>query len=124
MIVVLLVLLNLSTLVLLDSLEDSLQSWRLTQHDIHVARAERALQSSLAFALTQLHYGMQVPATLQVGESWRANITAQQQECSAAYALERECVRLLVEIVPQRQLGPLQQISRTQALELRLPHRN
>ena len=50
MIVVLLVLVNLTTLVLLNALSDSAHSWRLGQHDIQLARAERAVASAAALA--------------------------------------------------------------------------
>ena len=50
MIVVLLVLVNLTTLVLLNALSDSAHSWRLGQHDIQLARAERAVESAAALA--------------------------------------------------------------------------
>lgn len=50
MIVVLLVLVNLTTLVLLNALSDSAHSWRLGQHDIQLARAERVVTSAAALA--------------------------------------------------------------------------
>jgi hypothetical protein len=121
MVVVLLVLLNLSTLVLLNALEDSVQSWRLAQHDIQVARAERAVHSALAFSVAQLQQGMQVPATLAIGASWQAQISTQQQPCSNQETTVRECVVLQVEVAPLRELGPLQQISRVATLELPWP---
>ncbi|MFU8783447.1 prepilin-type N-terminal cleavage/methylation domain-containing protein [Aliidiomarina sp.] len=50
MIVVLLVLVNLTTLVLLNALSDSAHSWRLGQHDIQLARAERVATSAATLA--------------------------------------------------------------------------
>lgn len=50
MIVVLLVLVNLTTLVLLNALSDSAHNWRLGQHDIQLARAERVAASAAALA--------------------------------------------------------------------------
>ena len=120
-IILLLMLLNLSTFVLLDSLADSIQSWRLAQHDITIARAERALQSALAYSVTQLQLNHQVPVNLAIGADWQANIFMQQQECSKPNEDGGECVHLHIHVEPLNSVSWLHQVKREHVFELNIP---
>ncbi|MCH8492571.1 MAG: hypothetical protein LAT53_04985 [Idiomarina sp.] len=82
MIVVLLVLVNLTTLVLLNALSDSAHSWRLGQHDIQLARAERVVTS--AAALAEHNYMNYQPVLTKVSFSsgFHALFSYLEQPCS------------------------------------------
>lgn len=84
MIIVLLVLVNLTTLVLLNALSDTAHSWRLGQHDIQLARAERVLAS--AAALAEHTYMNYQPALTRVNfsASFTAVFSYLEQPCSVA----------------------------------------
>jgi prepilin-type N-terminal cleavage/methylation domain-containing protein len=92
MIVVLLVLVNLTTLVLLNALSDSAHSWRLGQHDIQLARAERAATS--AVALAEHSYMNYQPAltTVSFSSGFHALFSYHEQPCPEETTTEQRTV--------------------------------
>jgi len=64
MIALILILLNLTTAILLDSIEEGLLNLRLSQTDIHLARAWRAQDSALAYLYAQFEQGVAIDENL------------------------------------------------------------
>ncbi|EGN74679.1 hypothetical protein A28LD_1695 [Idiomarina sp. A28L] len=84
MIAVVLVLINLTTVILLSSIEDGLQTWRLSQHDLQLARAWRAADSARFYALSQFQQGLPIPITVNLPSGWQVLLERRSVNCSEA----------------------------------------
>lgn len=88
MIAVVLVLINLTTLILLSSIEDGLQTWRLSQHDMQLARAWRAADSARFYALSRFQQGLPIPTTVPLSSGWQVVVEQRSVNC-ANFSLEK-----------------------------------
>lgn len=90
MIAVILVLINLTTAILLGSVEDGLQTWRLSQHDLRLAQASRAADSARFYALSQFQSGLRIPTTIKVSSGFQARLQQTAIECPSSFEFTDE----------------------------------
>ncbi|RUO18308.1 hypothetical protein CWE08_11685 [Aliidiomarina iranensis] len=81
MIALILILLNLTTAILLDSIEEGLLNLRLSQTDIHLARAWRAQDSALAYAYAQFEQGVPIYENLNFTSDLSARAQQSPVDC-------------------------------------------
>ncbi|RUO37388.1 hypothetical protein CWE13_05360 [Aliidiomarina shirensis] len=108
MIAVVLVLINLTTAILLSGIEDGMQTWRLSQHDVQLARARRAADSTQFMALAQFQQGLAIPETLNLPAKLQATLQKTPLNCSeipsfvprttSDTSAGANCWRLLIEV--------------------------
>lgn len=85
MIAVVLVLINLTTVILLSSIEDGLQTWRLSQHDLQLARAWRSADSARFYALSRFQQGLPIPTTVPLSSGWQVVVEQRSVNCADFY---------------------------------------